>query len=317
MTEQHASTDLSELPDLPHGIALAWGMAASPQRGPKREMSVERIVEAAVDLADRDGLGAVSMAAVAKALGFTPMSLYRYVTAKDDLLLLMQEEAAGQPPLPESGASPAGWRAETERLYRAQLAVFLAHPWMLSLTITGTPATPSTAAWMDAYLAGLAGTPLDQDDRIAVMLAVMGQARWVGTVAAGYAETSRATGLDMQELAARESAVFLLLVDGDAYPHTRVALEAGVMRSERDPMTFGIGLVLDGVEAYIATRTAGGVPRARSLAVPDDPALAADKRVRAAAKGVREAEKALRVAQKNERQARREAAERLAKAAAD
>lgn len=64
-------------PELPRGIALAWGVAANPQRGPKREMSVERIVEAAVEIADADGLGAVSMAAVAARLGFTPMSLYR------------------------------------------------------------------------------------------------------------------------------------------------------------------------------------------------------------------------------------------------
>ena len=55
--------------DLPRGIALAWGVAANPQRGPKREMSVESIVEAAVELADAEGLGAVSMAAVAARLG--------------------------------------------------------------------------------------------------------------------------------------------------------------------------------------------------------------------------------------------------------
>ena len=78
--------------ELPRGVALAWGVAADPQRGPKREMSVEKIVDAAVEMADAEGLGAVSMAAVAARLGYTPMSLYRYVSAKDDLMLLMQEE---------------------------------------------------------------------------------------------------------------------------------------------------------------------------------------------------------------------------------
>ena len=97
--------DQPEPPELPRGIALAWGVAATPQRGPKREMSVERIVDAAVELADVDGLGAVSMAAVAAKLGFTPMSLYRYVSAKDDLLLLMQEEGTGVPST--SGATSA------------------------------------------------------------------------------------------------------------------------------------------------------------------------------------------------------------------
>ena len=62
-------------PDLPRGVALAWGVAANPQRGPKRELSIERIVDAAVEIADAGGLGAVSMASVSASLGFTTMSL--------------------------------------------------------------------------------------------------------------------------------------------------------------------------------------------------------------------------------------------------
>ncbi len=61
--------------DLPRGIALAWGVAANPQRGPRRELTLESIVEAAVRIADADGLGAVSMSSVASTLGFTIMSL--------------------------------------------------------------------------------------------------------------------------------------------------------------------------------------------------------------------------------------------------
>ena len=61
-------------------------------------MSIERIVEAAVELADADGIGAVSMSSVAARLGYTTMSLYRYVSAKDDLLVLMNEEGVGLPP---------------------------------------------------------------------------------------------------------------------------------------------------------------------------------------------------------------------------
>lgn len=315
MTEE---PDPADLPDLPRGIALAWGMAASPQRGPKREMSVERIVEAAVALADGEGLGAVSMAAVAKTLGFTPMSLYRYVTAKDDLLLLMQEEASGLPPLPESGAAVRGWREEAERLYRAHLDVYLRHPWLLSLPISGTPVTPGTAAWMDAYLAAFAETPLDQDERMGAMLAIMGQSRWFGTVAAGYAEAARSSGLTLEEVGAQEAALFRALIDADAYPHTRAALDEGAIDGDKDPMAFGIERVLDGIATHIERLAAArpDAPRTPPVFVPENPALAADKRVRAAAKSVREAEKALRAAQKNERQVRKDAAERIARSAA-
>src|SRR6187401_87608 len=95
-------------PELPRGVALAWGVAANPQRGPKRELSIERIVDAAVEIADAEGLGAVSMSRVAASLGFTTMSLYRYVTSKDDLILLMQEGAV-LPPVPDESIE-RGWR---------------------------------------------------------------------------------------------------------------------------------------------------------------------------------------------------------------
>src|SRR6478752_7001251 len=134
--------------DLPRGIALAWGVAANPQRGPKREMSVERIVEAAVELADAEGLGAVSMAAVAARLGYTPMSLYRYVSAKDDLVLLMQEEATGLPPA--TVAEHDTWRGRLEALYGELVQGYLRHPWVLDVPINGSPTTPNSAAWMDA-----------------------------------------------------------------------------------------------------------------------------------------------------------------------
>src|SRR6187549_3710630 len=90
--------DTNPEPELPRAVALAWGVAANPQRGPKRELSIERIVEVAVGIADQGGLAAVSMAAIAAELGVTSMALYRYVTSKDDLLVLMQEHGIGLPP---------------------------------------------------------------------------------------------------------------------------------------------------------------------------------------------------------------------------
>ncbi|TPW97235.1 helix-turn-helix transcriptional regulator, partial [Schumannella luteola] len=102
-------SDMPTDPELPRAVALAWGVAANPQRGPKRELSIERIVDVAVELADAGGLPSVSMAAVASELGFTPMSLYRYVSAKDDLLVLMQERGIGLPP--ESVLEQEGVRA--------------------------------------------------------------------------------------------------------------------------------------------------------------------------------------------------------------
>lgn len=302
-----------EPPELPRGIALAWGVAADPQRGPKREMSVEKIVDAAVELADAEGIGAVSMAAVAAKLGFTPMSLYRYVSAKDDLLLLMQEQATGVPP--ESHLEIEGWRERLLDLYQEQVMLYLRHPWMLSLPITGSPITPNSSAWLDASLAALETTPLNAEERMAVALAITGDARWCGIVQAGYTEQSRGTGLTPEEVAVREATLYDRVITADEFPALRRAIEDDVFLSPADPFRFGVERVLDGVAAYIST-----LDRARTHVVTDewvalDPAeLAGDRRLREAQKTVREAEKALRAARKLERQALREAGERLARA---
>ena len=309
-------SEIAEPLELPRGIALAWGIAAAPQRGPKREMSVERIVDAAVELADADGLAAVSMAAVASKLGFTPMSLYRYVSAKDDLLLLMQEEALGLPP--ESLDEANGWRARLAEVYRGAVEVYQRHPWLLALPISGSPITPNSSAWIDATLQALAETVLTYDERIATSLTVMGQARWCGTVQAGYGERARTSGLDDAQMAAQESALFDAVIGADEFPELRRAIDAGVFTSTFDPFRFGLERVLDGVDAYIATQGADAAPEAsgHEWIALEEAELAGDKRYLDALKAVRAAEKALRAARKVERQTLREANERIAKARA-
>ncbi|MFJ4224176.1 TetR family transcriptional regulator [Microbacterium sp. NPDC089695] len=301
-----------DAPELPRGIALAWGVAADPQRGPKREMSVERIVDAAVELADADGIGAVSMAAVASALGFTSMSLYRYVSAKDDLLLLMQEQATGVPP--ESVRLLDGWRAKLLALYVEQVLLYQRHPWMLSLPITGSPITPNSSAWLDAGLAALDGTPLTSEERVAVALAATGAARWCGIVQAGYTEQSRGSGLSPDQVAIREAELYDRVISAEEFPALRRAIDDGVFTSPADPFRFAIERVLDGVSAYIDGLERGAPHEQNDDWIALDPAeLAGDRRVKDAQKAVREAEKALRDARKAERQAVRDASERLSR----
>lgn len=298
--------------ELPRGLALAWGVAATPQRGPKREMSIERIVEAAIEIADADGLGAVSMSAVATRLGFTPMSLYRYVTAKDDLILLMQEEATGLPP--EAINEHDGWRARLLALFRAQLDAHRAHPWVLDIPITGAPVTPNSAAYMDLSFRALEDTSLTPAERLGVTLLITGHARWYGTIIAAYARAARESGYTDEQISALENGLFDTLVTAEEYPALRRAVDAGVFRSSEDPFAFGIDRILDGIAAFIAQRDAGEqTAPPPEWDEPDPPAVLEDKRLREARKAVQRAEKELRDARKHERQALRDARERAAR----
>ena len=61
------------------GLEAAWGLRREPTRGPRPELTLRRIVDAGVALADARGIDAVSMSRVAGALGAATMALYRYV----------------------------------------------------------------------------------------------------------------------------------------------------------------------------------------------------------------------------------------------
>lgn len=298
--------DDTDLDDLPRGIALAWGVAASPQRGPKREMSVERIVEAAVELADAEGLAAVSMAAVAARLGYTPMSLYRYVSAKDDLILLMQESALGAPG-PIAGT---GWRERAADFQRAMVAAYLAHPWSVEIRITGVSPTPSSASWMDAGIQVFDGTPLDDDSRLSLMLMLSGSAYWTAMVMTGMSKRAAETGSDLDAVGHESDDLLARLVTADEYPSLHRAIAAGALSSESDPFAFALDRMLDGIAAHLDALAAGTAPPPHPGPVPEAPEVAADKKVRESRKKVREAEKLLRAAHKEERAALREARER-------
>jgi AcrR family transcriptional regulator len=293
--------------DLPRGVALAWGIAAHPQRGPKRELSIERIVEAAVEIADADGLAAVSMSSVASKLGFTTMSLYRYVTAKDDLILLMQEYGTGLPPA--SIAAAANWRAGLARWSIETRAVYSAHPWLIDVPILGTPNTPNNLAWMDAALAVLRDTPLDMVERLGALLLVTGQTRWEATIERSYAISNQSLGMTPEERDRVDAQVIATLVTPEAFPHLFEVMRAGVFEAQDNPFEFGLERLLDGLEHYIAERAAGAPPAVSgqpepALGYPRDPAVKVARQAR------REAETKLREAQKREREAIKHAIER-------
>src|SRR5215207_2271776 len=126
--------------DLPPSVELLWGLRDKGRLGgPKPALSLERIVAAAVELADEGGIGALSMARLAEKLGFTTMSLYRYVSSKDELLLLVLDAAIGAPAYEPEGP----WRDQVRAWCRELTLFYRAHPWVLDLAISGLPAGPN------------------------------------------------------------------------------------------------------------------------------------------------------------------------------
>ncbi|ACQ82323.1 transcriptional regulator, TetR family [Beutenbergia cavernae DSM 12333] len=327
--DERAMSD-DDAPALPHAVALAWGLAARPQRPPRGELSTERIVEAAVQIADAEGLAAVSMSKVATSLGYTTMSLYRYVTSKDDLLELMADAVQGEAVLPpaadaedlargvDPGASGApdggGWRSELRAWLLTLAGIFEAHPWITEVPISGPPVTPNALRIVEHGLRALRDAPFDDEEKIGVIL--------MGTnLMTGYGVVEQR--LKRGDASSDVGAAMLELVTPEQFPYLRPLFERGSYAGTDDldtspELEFAVERVLDGVAHLIATRASGEPPANEA----DDVAAEnrrtqlyrTDKKVREAAKRRREAEKKLREELKRERDVVREAEKKLLEA---
>lgn len=114
-----------------------WLRPERAGRGPAPAFDRDRIAAAGIALADADGLTAVTMRAVALALGAGPASLYRYVATRDELLELMIDQVNGE--ISYAALGSGHWLDDLLALARQSRGVYLAHPWLLDATATRTP----------------------------------------------------------------------------------------------------------------------------------------------------------------------------------
>src|SRR5579863_8827228 len=119
---------------------------APRRRGPRPRHSRLEVVQAAVAVADADGLEAVTLRAVASRLGTGVMSLYSYVPDKQTLVYDMVEHVSGELDLPE----PSGdWRADIHLLAQRQRALLHRHPWLIEATSHLQPLGPAIVATLE------------------------------------------------------------------------------------------------------------------------------------------------------------------------
>jgi len=241
----------------PSGLERLWRAGTASDREPRLGLSLERIIESAIELADSDGLGAVSMKRVAERLGFTTMSLYRYVASKDDLLLLMHD-AAWQPP-PGLDTPCEDWRSGLERWCREQHVIMQRHPWLEQIRITDRAGTPSQLTWMDLGLRTLADTPLTEHLKAEVLLLLSGYVFWEARFAGDIEHAARQGVFSADHAAEAYGELLNALVDAERFPALRRTVEAGIFDvSGGNPyaeFAFGVDLILDGIDCLMGRQT--------------------------------------------------------------
>lgn len=246
---------------LPRSFEAAWGIGERPGRGPKRSLTLEGIVAAAIRVADREGLGAVSMSRVAKELGASTMALYRYVDAKGELLQLMVDTVYGPPPTSEEEGEPV--RTALSRWAWAEQRALRAHPWVLRVPITGPPLTPNTVAWLERALQALRDTGLNESEKIEVALLLSVFVRGIESATLDVREAFAQAGRTDEEAMSSYGQTLQRVIEGRHFPALQRLIASGVLEDEDDPdgeFKFGLERVLDGIDTLIAQRNADPAP---------------------------------------------------------
>lgn len=231
-------------------IRALWRTPAPVRPGPNRGLDLDSIVDAAVELADADGLGKLSIRRVASSLGISTMSIYTHVENKEALLELMTDrvngELAGDPPPSDD------WRACVETMARENLELLLEHPWLVEQPPSRPPLGPGTIGKYERELGLFSALDVDDVSRDAALAFVLG---FVRGVAHDRLASLRATGSDATWWSEQADALAAVM-PADRYPlSVRVGAAVGeATNSAWSPDTafeFGLARVLDGLAALL------------------------------------------------------------------
>jgi AcrR family transcriptional regulator len=235
-------------------IALLWGVTGAGRRGPKPRHSVEEVVQAAIALADAEGLAALSMRRVAEMLRLSPMSLYTYVPSKAELMDLMLDRVAGEEMKSDDNLS--GWRARLEQIARHGWERAQRHPWILQISAHRPPLGPNVLARVEKTLSAIDGLGLSEMEMDQITSVIGDFVRGAVRSALDAREIEQQSGMTDEQWWSMNTPLLADLVDPALYPTTvRIgeAYKSGRITAPDHERNFEFGLqrVLDGIAAFI------------------------------------------------------------------
>ncbi len=226
------------------GTVVAEG-ARVAEAAPDRD----RVIRAAVTIADAEGLAALSMRRLAAEVGLPTMSLYRHVSGREELLMFMMEAvfAANDPP----GLSPEadGWRACVEALARLQWAMYRRHPWLAQAINFNRPLlAPRAMAHTEWTMRALDGHGLAPDVLFVAAVTVANYVRGTAVNLEDEAQAEQESGLTEHEWLDSQQARLGAILDSGDYPLlTRSVTDESLEFDVDRLLEFGLQRLLDGL----------------------------------------------------------------------
>jgi len=235
-------------------LKLLWGTKERAPRGKKPGLTIEQIVEAAIALADEEGIENVSMRRVAERLGAGAMSLYRYVPSKAELLDLMldtihAEHVQATPPDTDQWRTMLEWHARQSR------ALIQRHPWMLHVRHGQRPPLgPNILAVFNAYLLAIKDIGLTPREMLVATELVGNYVQGATRATVEAVETERESGISDEEWWGERMVFWEEYFDPERFPAISELWEQGGYEDPLDSFEFGLQRVLDGIEALLTGR---------------------------------------------------------------
>lgn len=239
---------------------LLWDPRAASTRGPRAAFTPSDVVRVAMEIADAEGLGAVTMQAVSARLGFTTMAIYRYFPSREALNDAIVDAGMGLPPRP--APVDGGWRASVTCWSHAKRELLCARPWLAELPFVAAPHGPNWLAWLEALAEPLSGLGLRPSDVGQMISIIDGYTRGASDTSISLAR-ARARGISEQEWAAAVGADLGRAVGDPRFPRFAAILTApsdGQPRAMKESFDFGLQRVLDGIEVYVESGGVRGSP---------------------------------------------------------
>ena len=253
------ATEYTGTGDPARSLALLWRTSDKPGRKTKGRsgLSVEAIVRAAIEVADADGLAALSMRRVAEHLGVGTMSLYTHIPGKAELLDVMLDTVIGESERPE--VIEGGWRAALEFIARERWSLYHRHPWLLHVATSRPPLGPNVTAAYEYELRAVDGIGLTDLEMDSVVTLIGGYVHGTARGSVEAAQAAQHTGMTDEQWWHAHAPYLAAIMDGSRYPlAARVGSASGqehnAAYAPAHAFEFGLQRILDGIEALIRSR---------------------------------------------------------------
>lgn len=235
-------------------LQLLWRDSTERRRGPRRGLSIDAVVRVATDIADAEGLDAVTMRRVAQELGVVPMTLYTYVPGKAELLDLMLDAAYAGMVHTDTTGQP--WRRRVTALAEENTALFDLHPWAATISTSRPPLGPGQMMKYEHELSAFDGLGLDDVEMDDCLTYLLGFVQACARAASDAHTAHHDSAMNDQQWWEANAPLLARVFDEKAYPTAaRVGAAAGAAHgSAYDPdhaYAFGLRRILDGFAGLI------------------------------------------------------------------